>query len=114
MRPGALSSLAFVSVLLAACGSVPSIRFVEGDGGVDAADSAATTSEAGSEAGTDAGPGCPTQPPPGADGCCGVVPCAGAKCEKQCAKCTSCTAAQYCCARGATACIAAAPDAVCQ
>lgn len=39
---------------------------------------------------------CPTHVPPGADGCCGSVPCVGKKCLESCSECAVC-AGKACC-----------------
>ena len=91
---------------LARCAAVPDIHFIDDalDGGANdaSADADATREGGGGDAsddvvGQDTGVGCPSAPPPGADGCCDFVPCT----PSTCAKCGACSGADICCARGA-------------
>ncbi|WP_394844145.1 hypothetical protein LZC95_44715 [Pendulispora brunnea] len=105
---------ALTCAMMAACSSVPELRFEQeladgGDASIDAPD-------AGHEGGssTDGGIGnvcVDRNPPPGLPSCCGTVACGGEFCADggSCDRCSDCKAGQLCCMgknRGQTKCIA--------
>ncbi len=94
----------FAFLLLAGCSAIPKIRFMDLDAAPDATITDAATTDASSDAGdgqapVDAG-GCPGSPPPGAQICCGLIPCGGPNCGLALA-CPNC---QMKCAVGALCC----------
>jgi len=40
---------------------------------------------------------CPLQPPPGANACCGMIPCVGLECDQRCFECFACAVSAFCC-----------------
>jgi hypothetical protein len=93
----------FGLVLLAGCGSVPSLTFV-GDAGSDASDGSSST-DAGADA-TDAAAqpdtstGCPGKAPSYATTCCGPIACKDGqgKCSLGCGDCqATCKSGDLCC-----------------
>ncbi len=94
---------AFTPLALLSCG-VPDIVFLgadagEADGSGEQGGDGSTVDE-GDVTSDDAG-ACPAVQPDGGL-CCGATPCFGVLCGTAtvCAKCTTCTAAQVCCAKG--------------